>query len=128
MDTAINWQKALISRLSDKDVTLLNPRRKNWDPTWKQEVSNPEFLRQVNWELDGILEFADIICFYFDENTKSPITLLELGLALASNKDVVVFCPRKFWRHGNVEITCKRFNVDVIEDEEIFISRLESLL
>jgi len=128
MNTAAEWQRVIIEKLQDKDVTILNPRRLAWDSTWVQDISNPEFNAQVNWELDGLLDAADIVCFYFDGQTKSPISLLELGLALASQKKVLVFCPEKYWRHGNVEITCKRFGVEIIEDDEIFVRKLFELL
>lgn len=44
-----------------------------------QEASNPQFRQQVEWELNA-LSVADLIVFYFDPATRSPITLLELGL------------------------------------------------
>ena len=60
---------------------------------------------QVEWELEG-LELCDIIIMYFDSNTKSPISLLELGL-FAHKKKMIVFCPNGFWRKGNVDVVCK---------------------
>ncbi len=128
MGTAEDWQKALIQELGDLDVTVLNPRRDDWDSSWEQTKQNKPFFDQVNWELEGILETADIICFYFDANTKSPITLLELGLALAAKKEIAVFCTNEFWRKGNVDITCNRYGVEVFEDFNLFVSNLRSRL
>ena len=47
---------------------------------------------------------------YFDPNTKSPISLLELGLFAKSGK-LIVYCPEGFWRKGNVDVVCKRYEV-----------------
>ena len=51
---------------------------------------------------------------YFDPETKSPITLLELGLYARSGK-LVVCCPHGFWRRGNVDIVCDRYGVDQVK-------------
>lgn len=90
--TAEKWQAKIIESVKKLDLTLLNPRRKDWDTSWKESIENPPFKEQVNWELDA-LELADWIIFYFDKATKSPITLLELGL-FATSKKLVVCCPK----------------------------------
>lgn len=100
MGLAEPWQEKIVIACKDEEVVFINPRRDDWDSTWKQEMKNPKFSEQVNWELDA-LEHSDIIVFYFDPNTKSPITLLELGL-FAKSKKVFVCCPEGYWRKGNV--------------------------
>jgi hypothetical protein len=45
---------------------------------------------------------------YFSPETKSPISLLELGLYANSGK-LVVYCPEGFWRKGNVDIVCEKY-------------------
>lgn len=114
MGIAENWQEKLINEFRDTDLRFLNPRRDDWDSSWKQEISNPQFNEQVNWELDA-LEFADLIVFYFDPNTKSPITLMELGLFAKSGK-VIVCCPDGFWRKGNVEIVCTKYGITFVNE------------
>jgi len=109
MGKAIDWQKELIERLKDEMITFLNPRRSDWDSSWTQEITNPQFREQVEWELNG-LETSDIIVMVFDPNTKSPISLLELGLHASSEK-MVVICPEGFWRKGNVDIVCEKYNI-----------------
>jgi len=108
MGKAIDWQRDLIERLKDEFIIFLNPRRSDWDSSWTQEITNPQFKEQVDWELNG-LETADIIVMVFDPNTMSPISLLELGL-YASSKKMVVICPEGFWRKGNVDIVCEKHN------------------
>jgi hypothetical protein len=114
MGKAIDWQKDLIERLKDEMITFLNPRRSDWDSSWTQEITNPQFREQVEWELNG-LEVADIIVMVFDPNTKSPISLLELGLHASSEK-MVVICPEGFWRKGNVDIVCEKYNIKQVND------------
>ena len=63
------------------------------------------------------LEKADVILIYFDPKTKSPISLLELGL-FAKSRKLVVCCPEGFWRKGNVDIVCDRFGIEQVEDLE----------
>jgi hypothetical protein len=106
MGIAINWQIDIEQSLPD-NITVFNPRRDNWDPTWTQTIDNPHFREQVEWELSA-LEKASMVAMYFDPNTKSPISLLELGLF--KNK-VIVCCLQGFWRKGNVDIVCHRYDI-----------------
>lgn len=123
MDKAENWQNKVIECFYNHEVTFFNPRRTSWDPTWKQEINNPKFKEQVEWELDA-LEQADMIIMYFDPATKSPISLLELGL-FASSKKLIVCCPQGFWRKGNVDIVCERHMIEQAENFEILINQIK---
>jgi hypothetical protein len=111
MGKAENWQERVAASLRHMDVLLLNPRRAHWDASWDQSIDNPSFKQQVEWELDA-LDHADRVIMYFAPETRSPITLLELGIHVAANpKKLSVCCPEGFWRRGNVDIVCKRFGV-----------------
>ncbi len=112
---AVDWQEEITTALLpvDLDIVLLNPRRDHWDLTWDQDASNPEFVRQVNWELDA-MDKAEMIVMYFAPNTKAPITMLELGLHARTN-NLIVCCPDGYWRKGNVDITCKRFKIKTVD-------------
>jgi len=125
MGKAEDWQKLLIKALSDKQIIFLNPRRNDWDSTWEQTITNPEFKLQVTWELTA-LEFSDIIVMYFDPNTKSPISLLELGLH-AKSKKLIVFCPEGFWRKGNVDIVCEKYGITQVESVDELIKTLQKI-
>jgi hypothetical protein len=113
MGIAEDWQSKIVNILKGKDVTLLNPRRDDWDSSWIQEQSNPQFNHQVNWELNN-LDRADIIFMYFVPETKSPISLLELGKYVGTN--MVVCCPEGFWRKGNVDIMCTRHDTPLFNN------------
>ena len=124
MGVAEDWQTHTSESLKDLDVVIFNPRRDAWDPSWEQRESNPQFNHQVNWEMD-MLERADIIFMYIDPNTKSPITLLELGLH-AGGGNMIVCCPDGFYRKGNVEVVCSRNGIPLFNDLESAIASLSS--
>lgn len=107
MGKAVDWQAYVTEKLSDLPGTLYNPRRDDWDPTWEQSIEHPQFRAQVEWELDA-LDRSTVIAMYFEPGTKSPITLLELGL-YAGHGTLIVCCPDGFWRKGNVDVVCQRF-------------------
>lgn len=106
---ASNWQKEVIRRLKDYDVDILNPRRQKWDEC--------DFIEQVNWELKG-LEECDYIFMNFTEESLAPISLLELGL-YASSEKLIVICPDKYWKEGNVKTVCNWYNVPIYSDFEM---------
>jgi len=103
---ATRWHSSVVKALDEAklNVAVYNPRRENWDPTWDQSPENPQFKAQVEWELSRI-ERSDIVFFYFEPGTISPITLLELGLCLGARRSVIVCCPDGFHRKGNVQVT-----------------------
>lgn len=122
MGVAENWQEKLTRLLADKSVLLLNPRRDDWDSSWEQKIENDKFREQVEWELDA-MERAGLVVMYFDKTTKSPITLLELGIVgMARRHDkahpLIVCCPEGFWRKGNVDIVCKRLGIKQVDTIE----------
>ncbi|GFH51709.1 hypothetical protein CTEN210_08185 [Chaetoceros tenuissimus] len=123
MGAAIDWQAQFIESFKDEDSLLfLNPRRDDWDSSWEQSIENKHFREQVEWELEA-QEKADIIVIYFAPNTKSPITLLELGL-FAKSKKMICCCPKGFWRKGNVDVVCDRYGVEVVDSLDKMISAL----
>ena len=124
--TADDWQTTLTAALADLDVVVLNPRRDEWDASWRQSIDEPRFRGQVEWELDG-LERADVIAMWFAPATRAPITLLELGLHARGGK-VVVGCPDGFWRRGNVEIVCARFGIPLLGEWDAFVAAVRARL
>jgi|ERR1035437_188115 hypothetical protein len=126
MGKAVDWQTQVTNALADMDVTVLNPRRDDWDSSWKQEANNPQFAEQVNWELDA-LQISEVIAMYFDPATMSPISLLELGLH-SGNRNLIVCCPEGFWRKGNVDIVCKRNSITQVDTIEQLIKAIRQRL
>jgi hypothetical protein len=126
MGSAADWQTELIAALGDRDLVVLNPRRDEWDATWRQSIEEPNFRGQVEWELDG-LERADLIAMWLAPDTKSPISLLELGLHARRGK-LVVGCPDGFWRKGNVEVVCARHTIPRAGDWPSFVAAVQRAL
>jgi hypothetical protein len=126
MGVAEKWQEKVIAALSDKRIRFLNPRREDWDSSWKQDIHNDNFVEQVTWELSS-LEMAHIIIMYFDPNTKSPISLLELGLH-AKEQKLVVLCPEGFWRKGNVDVVCEYYGINQVDTFEELIAFIRSTI
>ena len=122
MASAENWQARITKGLSG-NVVILNPRRDDWDSSWEQSMDNPQFREQVEWELEA-MEKAHIILMYFDPNTKSPISLLELGL-FARERKLVVCCPEGFWRKGNVDIVCQRYGVEQVSSLDALVNSVK---
>ena len=129
MGAAVDWQRQLCKDLSKYPITILNPRRSDWDSSWAQSIKNKKFKQQVDWEMNA-LDFADIVVFYFDPNTKSPITLMELGIQAEQqqyqcDKTVIVCCPEGFWRKGNVDILCKRYGIKLVDSYPKLVKALK---
>ncbi len=123
MGKAEDWQQKVITAVSDFEKVIYNPRRENWDSTWAQTIDNPKFKEQVDWELEG-LEESDLIVMNFTPDTMSPISLMEFGLYARSGK-MVVYCPEGFWRKGNVDVVCKRYNIPQVEKFEELITLIK---
>jgi Nucleoside 2-deoxyribosyltransferase like len=126
MGRAENWQSAVALALSDEDVVILNPRREDWDASWRQSMDEPRFVEQVEWEL-AAQERAAVIAMYFAPSTQAPISLLELGLAARSGK-LLVCCPEGYWRKGNVDVVCRRYGVPLLKDLPALIGEVKRVM
>ena len=117
MGRAEDWQAKTTEKFSAYDVLILNPRRDNWDSSWEQSIEDKNFKEQVNWELEA-QERCDIIIMYFCPDTRSPISLHELGMFATTGK-LRVCCPKGFWKKGNVDVTCDRYKIPLYEDLDL---------
>lgn len=123
MNKAEMWQDNFISKFKEFDinnrkieeVVFYNPRRDHWDSSWKQSLEDKNFTEQVEWELENIGR-SDIIAFYFQPGTNSPISLMELGIvsndSFNCSKNVIVLCPDGYHRKGNVDIASLWFDMN----------------
>jgi len=124
MGKAENWQERLTRELDPYNVVICNPRRDDWDSTWVQSIHNQQFNEQVTWELNNI-EDADLVVFYFDPNGPAPITLMELGLVAGLGLHAIVCCPDGYWRKGNVEMVCDRYDILLCDNIDEFIDMIK---
>lgn len=100
-----NWQEELINKCKDLNITFFNPRRKEWI----QNPTSEDIEKQIKWEQEH-LDSANTIIMCLLDNSKSPISLLELGLYARSGK-LLVFCNKAFYRYDNVRLTCQKYNI-----------------
>ena len=125
MGDSINWQDKLVEEVEkrkkeNQEFSFYNPRRDDWDSTWDHE--SKEFLNQVNWELDH-LEKCDLILMKLLKGSTSVISMLELGLFAKSGK-LSIYCEKGYWRKGNVDFICRKYNVDVLNSDEEMIQKI----
>ena len=109
---SLNWQNKTIIELMNlgiNDIEIYNPRREHWNPNPSKE----EMEYQIKWEQE-YLDKADFIAMVLLDDSKSPISLLELGLYAKSNK-LIVFCTPDFYRWDNVRLTCEKYNIQLVE-------------
>lgn len=107
---SVDWQTEFANQYSSCPILFYNPRNEKFS-------EEDDISKQINWELDH-LDFCDVIVMNILGDSKSPITLLELGIYSKSNK-LLVCCPPEFYRFDNVKIVCERLNIpryDNIED------------
>ena len=129
MGEAEDWQRTVVNKLEGLDVTIFNPRRKNWDPSWPQDPSFEPFKTQVLWEQEA-MDISEIVIVNFVPGTISPITLLELGLLMNRwwNSFVFVCCPKEYARYGNVKITCELYDIKVYENLDDVVNLVSEIL
>jgi hypothetical protein len=129
MGNSRDWQKEFVDKVNnhvfsskqknETSIAILNPRRDNWDSSWKQTIKNKKFKEQVDWEMD-MLTCSDIVVFNILPDSKSPVTMLEIGYMAGLSNDAKVFicCPDGFYRKGNIEIVCERSGFKLFDDED----------
>ena len=80
---SLNWQDKVIMELINLGIEceVFNPRREHWNPNPTKE----DMETQIKWEQDH-LDSADIIAMVLLDDSKSPISLLEMGLYAKSKK------------------------------------------
>jgi hypothetical protein len=118
---SIDWQTEVANQVVSMGNTMVfNPRRSSWNVN----ASTIEVLEQINWEQEYLM-LCDIIFFNFAVDSNSPITLLELGQALGRNKNVVIVCPKYYYRYWNVRQTALFHNRLVHTSLEVGLDKLK---
>jgi hypothetical protein len=114
---SFNHQDALISELKKSETAhplcIYNPRRSDWPSS----EDHDEIDKQIKWELYH-LERADLIVMNILGGSKSPISLMEIGLFASQNK-LLVFCPKDFYRYDNVRVVCGSYGIPLFETNDV---------
>ncbi len=111
---APDWQAHIIRKLKHYDdnfLSVFNPRRHDFQVWRDSDIDNFYFKEQVMWELTA-LEEATFIFMYFADDSKAPISLLELGL-YADRGNIILVCEEGYWRKGNVDIVAEVYDIPV---------------
>ena len=95
-----NWQSDFIERIKQISIKTTTDRFIIYNPRREKFNSN---------ELDR-MDHSDVIVMNILKDSKSPITLMELGLYAKSGKLLVV-CEDGYYRQGNVDFMCSRYNI-----------------
>jgi len=134
MGQSENWQAKIIEKLQQnklltyQHIHVYNPRRPDWNADWKQSIQNEDFKKQVEWELDAITS-CSVVGFNILADSKSPITLMELGLCAGLSKSSVVLrCEEGFWRKGNVDILAERYGIPQVNGFDQWVETLVQVL
>jgi hypothetical protein len=102
----LDWQQEMKDLLSQTNLTLVNPRRKNF-------VKTPENdFEQINWEFNHFPKTIASL-FYFPPETLCPITLYELGVQNSHSKPLFIAIHPDYQRKLDVEIQTKLARPDV---------------
>ncbi len=102
------WQKEIVNKLSATEITLLNPRRKEWEFRKIDNVAQGSNIEkeQIEWEHRHLLR-ADAILFWFPCETLCPIALYELGAWNFRPKTLFIGTHPDYARRRDVEIQTK---------------------
>jgi hypothetical protein len=136
--TDSNWREHLIGDLKEYPLTIYEPFRKDWDSTWKEDISDERFTTQVQWELE-MQEKADLVIVFFSAEAKAPVSLIELGLcaraktetaaaAAAAAAAAIIVCEEGFWKKGNVQVVCRRYGLGFLESGDQLAGKVVSWL
>lgn len=112
-----DWQDEICRYFEEKDdskvaITIYNPRREEWPDDGSNEVK-----RQIRWEHNK-MDNADLIVMNILPDSKSPISLMEIGMYSKDNK-LHVFCQPDFYRFDNVEMVCKKYGIPLHKTNDV---------
>lgn len=103
-----DWQRTVLMYLKDANLVVCNPRRENFPSPTSREIAQ----EQISWE-HRYLRDCDLVAIWFPCETLCPITLLELGTLLRSNKPLVVGIHPGYARKMDLEIQIPLYRNDV---------------
>ncbi len=108
------WQDDFVKVLSDTDLILINPRRKDYD------FKNPALeFEQIQWEYNH-LQMVDATSFWFPPQTLCPIALFELGKKSVIDKPLFIGVHPDYLRKRDIEfqISLERPDVKIVHTLE----------
>lgn len=117
-----DWQSPVAEMLLARtNYTIFNPRRNGWSMDDEAEESR----KQIIWEHEHLAR-SETILFWFPKETLCPITLLEYGKFLVSDRKLIVGTHPEYQRRLDVEVQGKleRPNIHVWDDLDLMVESL----
>jgi hypothetical protein len=112
-----SWRDKVINEFDDKNKNFFDPTNIDHD-----ELNESEMESHIQWELEA-MSMADKIVLNFLPDSLSPISLVELGLYVQSEKLVVV-CPKEFYQSNYVYVLCEKYNTPAYPNIDEALNRL----
>ena len=103
-----NWRQDVVNQLDD-GYHLFDPTNNNHD-----KLNDIQMTKHIKWELDA-LKMADKIILNFLPYAKSPISLVELGMYVSTNK-LIVICPKEFYQSRYVHVLCEQYDTPLFQN------------
>ncbi|MNK33286.1 hypothetical protein D3C87_517660 [compost metagenome] len=104
-----DWQTPTGAQLDElTNLVIFNPRRTEWN----MDNSEEESRKQIIWEHEH-LQRSETILFWFPKETLCPITLLELGKYLVSDKKLIVGTHPDYQRRLDVIVQSRLVRPDM---------------
>lgn len=97
-----NWRRKVVETIGNK-FDFFDPTITNHD-----QLNDVQMKTHIEWELNA-LELSDIILLNFLPESKSPISLVELGMYVKTTKLIVV-CPDNFYQSRYIKTLCVSYN------------------
>lgn len=104
-----DWQAIAAEALIDLDIVIMNPRRKSFDISKKEES-----VKQIAWEYRQLRK-CDECLFYFPSSSICPITLFELGSQLGmAGKRIFIGTDPSYTRRMDIEVQVSLIRPDIV--------------
>ncbi|KAI5460448.1 hypothetical protein BGZ63DRAFT_387257 [Mariannaea sp. PMI_226] len=113
-----DWREDVSKALAYQPLVIFNPKRDDWDSTWKESLSDSRWAEQIQWELD-MQDQATIVAVFFDATTDAPTSLSEMGLAARAGK-LIACALDGYSKRGYVEAVCRQYKATFVTTEEDF--------
>jgi hypothetical protein len=89
---------------------LLDPTTQLWQSTWGDNLAEPGFKEQAEWEFNAF-ERSDIALFYFPAGVPCQLTLFKLGVAMKQPDKVLAYSPKFSFKKGFVDYYCEQLKL-----------------
>lgn len=106
----VNWRQTVVNNLQES-YHFLDPTNPNHN-----SLGDVEMREHIKWEFNG-LRIADYIILNFLPDSLSPISMVELGMYIATRKLIVV-CPKEFYKWRYIDTLCKEYNTPIFNQLE----------